>query len=84
MHLAGKGKREVFDRDRMRRLMKARNMTQQKLAGRCALTQGHISLILSGRIAMPTYDTLKAMAKALGTSVESITKTERAEDEQGR
>ncbi len=51
-----------------------RGWSQNKLARLAGIRQGVLSYIESGRTKNPRIDTLSAIAKALGVSVETIMK----------
>jgi transcriptional regulator with XRE-family HTH domain len=72
--------KQVIDREHLAKLMKARNLSQGQLAKATGLYQAHISMLLSGEIEVPTYGTLRALAKALKTSIETLTRSEKANE----
>lgn len=63
---------------RVEQLMIKKNMNQKKLADASEITQATISRILSGQVKELKPETLKRLAKALGTTVDYLVgKTER-------
>lgn len=55
----------------IRKMRKARNMTQEALAAALGVTQGCVNHWETGR-ARPSVDNLKAMAKLFGCSVDDL------------
>jgi transcriptional regulator with XRE-family HTH domain len=53
----------------VRRLRLRQDLTQEVLARRAGVTQGHLSKIESGERPNPSVATLKRLARALGASV---------------
>jgi transcriptional regulator with XRE-family HTH domain len=58
--------------ENLRRIRKAKGLTQEKLARLADLTNNTIIKIEAGKNQNPTLDTLKNMAKALEVSVEEL------------
>ena len=52
-------------------LRKMQKMTQEELAGRAGIDRGHLSRIEAGKYAV-TLETVEAIAKALGMTVDII------------
>ena len=52
--------------DVIRRERVARGWSQQRLANAAGLNRSHVTTIETGKIEMPQYDTVQALAKALG------------------
>jgi transcriptional regulator with XRE-family HTH domain len=53
----------------VRRLRRQRDLTQDQLARRAGLDQGHVSQIESGKRANPSALVIKKLARALGVPV---------------
>ncbi|MFA5643079.1 MAG: helix-turn-helix transcriptional regulator [Candidatus Paceibacterota bacterium] len=60
--------------ENLRRIRKAKGLTQEKLARLADLTNNTIIKIESGKNQNPTLDTLKGISKALGVSVDELIK----------
>lgn len=60
--------------DNLKRLRKAKDLTQEKLARLTDLTNNTIIKIETGKNQNPTLDTLKRIAKALDISVDELIK----------
>jgi transcriptional regulator with XRE-family HTH domain len=58
--------------DRLKRLRKAAGMTQQALATAAGLSMSAIIHIEAGRIPDPRLSTLKALARALGVTLDEL------------
>jgi transcriptional regulator with XRE-family HTH domain len=56
----------------VRRLRRERDWTQEQLARRAAITQGHLSHIEAGSRAHPTALVVTRLARALGVSVTEL------------
>jgi transcriptional regulator with XRE-family HTH domain len=56
----------------VRRLRVRQDMTQEVLARRAGITQGHLSKIESGERPNPSVTTLKRLARALDVSVATL------------
>lgn len=52
--------------DVIRRERVARGWSQQRLANAAGLNRSHVTTIETGKIGMPQYETVQALAKALG------------------
>lgn len=65
---------------RIREFREKQGMNQSELAEKSGLTPGAISQIENGKRANPTEDTLHKIAKALNTTYEMLTLTNREED----
>lgn len=68
----------------LRTLRTKAGISQAELARRAKIPQGVLSYIENGRTKHPRIDTMQALAKALGCSLEELTKEEGQEDETGR
>jgi transcriptional regulator with XRE-family HTH domain len=66
-------------KDRVRQLRKAAGLTQQTLAVKAGLSMSAVVQIESGRIPDPRVSTLKALAVALGVSLDELAFDEREE-----
>ena len=60
--------------ENLRRIRKAKGLTQEKLARLADLTNNTIIKIESGKNQNPTLDTLKKIARALEISVDDLIK----------
>ena len=60
--------------ENLRRIRKAKGLTQEKLARLADLTNNTIIKIEAGKNQNPTLDTLKKIAEALGVSVDELIK----------
>lgn len=58
----------------IRELRKKQGISQSELARRAGIRQGVLSYIESGRTKHPRIDTLSAIARALGVSVDKLMK----------
>jgi transcriptional regulator with XRE-family HTH domain len=56
----------------VRRLRRQQDLTQEQLARRAGLTQGHLSKIEAGMRQSPTARTIKRLARALGVPVTEL------------
>jgi transcriptional regulator with XRE-family HTH domain len=56
----------------VRRLRRRRDLTQEALARRAGITQGHLSRLETGRRPQPTADTIKRLARALDVGFEEL------------
>ena len=56
----------------LRALRDAARLTQDELAARSGLSQGHIVSLEQGRVTNPTLATLEALARGLGVSLRKI------------
>jgi transcriptional regulator with XRE-family HTH domain len=56
----------------VRRLRKQRDLTQEQLAARAGLTQGHLSRLEAGERPNPGAVTLKRLARALDVPLEEL------------
>jgi transcriptional regulator with XRE-family HTH domain len=56
----------------VRRLRRQQDLTQEQLARRAGLTQGHLSKIEAGMRQSPTAHTIKRLARALGVPVTEL------------
>jgi transcriptional regulator with XRE-family HTH domain len=59
-------------KDRLKRLRTAADLTQQDLAMKAGLSISAVVQIESGKIPNPRMDTLRALAKALGVSLDEL------------
>ncbi len=59
-------------KDRLKTLRKAADLTQMQLAAAAGLTLSAVSQMEMGLIANPRLDTLKALAKALGCTLDEL------------
>jgi len=59
-------------KDRLKRLRKAANLTQQALATQAGLSMSAVIHMEAGRIPDPRGSTLKALAGALGVTVDAL------------
>lgn len=60
--------------DNLKRLRKAKGLTQEKVARLADLTNNTIIKIEANKNKNPTLDTLKRISKALGVSVDELIK----------
>ncbi len=67
-------------KDRLRELRKAADLTQQDLANKADLSISAVVQIEAGKIPDPRISTLKALAKALGVTVDELI----SDDDAGR
>ena len=58
----------------VRRLRRQRQLTQEQLAARTGLSQGHVSHLENGERLNPGMTTLKRLARALGVPVAELLK----------
>ena len=58
----------------IKELRRKKGLTQAKLAEIAGIRQGVLSYIESGRTKHPRIDTMTAIAKALGVTVDELTK----------
>ena len=63
--LADNRRMETFG-EVVRRERNARGWSQQHLANEAGLSRSHVTTIEGGKIEMPQYDTVQAIARALG------------------
>jgi transcriptional regulator with XRE-family HTH domain len=56
----------------IRRLRRQADLTQEALARRAGITQGHLSKLEAGVRAAPTIHTIKGLARALGVPVGAL------------
>ena len=56
----------------IRRLRKAQDLTQERLAARAGIAQGHLSHLERGTRRDPSVATLKKLARALGVPVTEL------------
>lgn len=68
----------------LRSLRKKAGISQAELARRAQIPQGVLSYIENGRTKHPRIDTMQALARALGCSLEELTQEEGREDAAGR
>ncbi len=59
-------------KDRLKELRKAAGLTQQALATKAGLSMSAVIHIEAGRIPDPRVSTMKAIARALGVSVDEL------------
>jgi transcriptional regulator with XRE-family HTH domain len=63
-------------KDRLRELRTAAGLTQQELAVKAGLSMSAVAHLEGGRIPDPRLSTLKALARALGVSLDDLARDE--------
>jgi transcriptional regulator with XRE-family HTH domain len=66
-------------KDRLRELRTAAGLTQQDLAVKAGLSMSAVAHLEGGRIPDPRLSTLKALARALGVSLDDLAREESEE-----
>ena len=59
-------------KDRLRELRKAAGLTQMDLASAAGVTLSAITQMEAGKIGSPRFDTIKALARALGCTLDDL------------
>ena len=63
-----------MDIEKIKEIMKQKNITQYRLTQMTGLSTGHVSRLLSGKLKEPTLKSAQQIAKALDVTIDEIVK----------